>query len=315
MNNIIKVCFIGVGSIATRHIKNLLKIYKKSPYEIQIDVCRSGKNKSLSNELMGVINNEFYSLEELDFDYTAIFITNPTILHYQTLIKLQRHSSNFFIEKPVFHTWEVSLEQIEFGENHVYYVACPLRYMKVIQFLKRNINFSSVYSVRAISSSYLPEWRAGTDYREAYSAHSDLGGGVSNDLIHEWDYLIYLLGIPLNVKCLKKKISHLEIDSQDIAVYIAEYPDKIVELHLDYFGRKAIRELQLMMKDDTVVCDLIEGKVKYLKSGMIVDLKEDRNDYQIRELRNFLNIINHKGINTNDIKMACQTLRVMDGLC
>ena len=62
------------------------------------------------------------------------------------------------------------------------------------QYVKNNVDLSKVYSARAISSSYLPDWRPGQDYRTTYSAHKDMGGGVSIDLIHEWDYLSWLFG-------------------------------------------------------------------------------------------------------------------------
>ena len=47
---------------------------------------------------------------------------------------------------------------------------------------------------------------------------------------------------------LTGKISDLEIDSEDYAIYIAKYKDKIAELHLDYFGRKNIREIQIFLR-------------------------------------------------------------------
>ena len=34
------------------------------------------------------------------------------------------------------------------------------------------------------------------DHRTVYSARKALGGGVTIDLIHEWDYLVELFGVP-----------------------------------------------------------------------------------------------------------------------
>ena len=44
---------------------------------------------------------------------------------------------------------------------------------------------------------------------------SKMGGGVHLDLIHEIDYLIYLFGIPKEIKKQYRKVSKLNIDSND----------------------------------------------------------------------------------------------------
>ena len=93
------------------------------------------------------------------------------------------------------------------------------------------------YCARVICSSYLPDWRPGVDYRTVYSAHKALGGGVTIDLIHEWDYLVDLFGVPQQLYNFKGTYSDLEIDSDDLSVYIAKYPTLLAEVHLDYFGR------------------------------------------------------------------------------
>jgi predicted dehydrogenase len=170
-----------------------------------------------------------------------------------------------------------------------------------------------VLSVRSISSSYLPEWRPGTDYRNTYSAHKELGGGVSIDLIHEWDYLAYLFGFPQAVSCTIGKKSDLEIDTDDFAIYIAEYKDKIAEVHLDYFGRAAIRTIELITKEDTIIGDLIGQTVTYLKSGKRIQFNEERDDYQKRELRYFLQTMEERKAGNNEISHAIRVLKLTQG--
>ncbi|MFQ9650164.1 MAG: Gfo/Idh/MocA family oxidoreductase [Enterocloster sp.] len=192
-----KVCFVGLGSIASRHIKNLHSLYGNS---VIIDVVRSGLGNEISEDNMQYINQVFYGYSNVQTHYDAIFITNPTQMHYETLRDTHNLAKNFFIEKPVFLTGDEDLDKLRLKKDGIYYVACPLRYTNVINYLKKNIDFSSIFSIRCISSSYLPEWRAGTDYRQTYSAKKGLGGGVSIDLIHEWDYINYLIGFPKYVK-------------------------------------------------------------------------------------------------------------------
>ena len=162
-----KVCFIGLGSIATRHIKNLKVIFGD---KVEIDALRSGNGRPLDEPLQSMIGQVYYDYGSLPKDYDVMFITNPTRLHYETLQKIQDNAKHFFIEKPVFETGNEDVRNLQLKKGSVYYVACPLRYTNVIQYLKENIDFSNVYSVRCISSSYLPEWRPGTDYRNTYSA-------------------------------------------------------------------------------------------------------------------------------------------------
>lgn len=304
------VLFIGIGSIAKRHINNLCSIMGD---RVSITVLRSGIGKPISDDIKDMINRVCTSDNELDAQYDAVFITNPTSLHYDTLEKYGSLSDAFFIEKPVFVTGEEDITEWMNADKKCY-VACPLRYSNVIQWLKENHDFTKTHSMRVISSSYLPDWRPGTDYRETYSAHKDMGGGVSIDLIHEWDYISYLIGFPQKVQSIIEKKSNLEIDSDDIAVYLAEYPQMMVEVHLDYFGRVPIRRLELFTDDDTIVADLLEQRVTWLSSGRVLDLSEDRDSYQKKELQHFLDIVNGQVECDNGIEEACRVLRIARGV-
>lgn len=300
-----EVLFIGLGSIARRHITNILQICPNASITVLRRTSIEDKDEQLA---IKVITNI-----EADERYDAVFITNPTYLHYQSVIEYQEFSNTFFIEKPVFTTGEEDISLFS-DTSKKYYVAAPLRYSNVIQWLKTNIDFSKVFSMRVISSSYLPDWRPGIDYRNVYSAHKDMGGGVSIDLIHEWDYISYLIGFPQSVKNVISRKSNLEIDSDDIAVYIAEYPDKMVEVHLDYFGRKVQRKIELYTDDDTIVADLLDQKISWLCTGNEINLSEDRNSYQQKELRHFFDIVSGKIESDNTIEEACRVLRIARGV-
>jgi predicted dehydrogenase len=147
----------------------------------------------------------------------------------------------------------------------------------------------------------LPDWRPGVDYRQSYSAKADAGGGVRIDLIHEWDYLQYLFGKPLNITEYHGIYSHLEITSDDTAVYIARYTDKLVSLHLDYYGRVNRREIELYLEDDVVLGDLINKNIRFLNWGEVINLPQDRDDMQKSEIEHFLNIVGGQSKNNNDM--------------
>ena len=98
----LKVCFVGIGSIAKRHIRNLHSICEERGIDLTIDVFRR------SSETIDGIDKVYCDENSVPSDYDAIFITNPTDKHLETLIQFHDKGKHFFIEKPV-----VSLPQIE----------------------------------------------------------------------------------------------------------------------------------------------------------------------------------------------------------
>ncbi len=310
---VMKIAFIGLGSIAKRHIRNLSEVLSERSVDYSIDVYRHGDRAIKDPEMRKLISNVFNEAELEQHSYDVIFITNPTALHYETVKRCVNQAKHLFIEKPAFDRTNVDISALKLKKDSVYYVACPLRYTAVLQYIKENVDLSSVYSVRAISSSYLPDWRPGTDYRLTYSAKKELGGGVAIDLIHEWDYLTSFFGLPQKVYSFESKISALEITSNDIAVYMGIYADKVIELHLDYFGRKTIRELQLFTKEETITADLVHHTVTCGKDGKVISLGDERNAYQKRELCHFLDIIDGFAENDSDIYNALQVLKIAGG--
>lgn len=310
----LNVCFIGIGSIAKRHIWNLNEICKENHIDLTIDAVRNSVG-TLPDKISGLVHQIYLSFDEMQDNYDAVFITNPTELHMDTLKKVHNKSKHFFIEKPLTSYKKMNeVNKLTYRKDSIYYIACPLRYTNVIQYLKRNINTADVISVRCISSSYLPDWRPDTDYRNTYSAHKDLGGGVSIDLIHEWDYIQYLFGKPEHIYYTHGKKSRLEIDCEDYAIYIADYKDKVVEIHLDYFGRKTLREIMIFTNEDTITGDLVNSRVIYHKTGKIINFSEQRNDFQRKELIYFIDLINGTKINENSIQEAYQTLNYTQGV-
>lgn len=303
-----KVCFAGSGSIGKRHIKNLSDIMERMGENLIIHLFRRQIGQ-LDDSIAGLIERQIDKMEELDEKYDAVFICNPTSLHYETLSQFLNRTDNFFIEKPVFDVMHIKADLSIFPLNKVYYTACPLRYTSVLLEAKKIVQKEQVISARAISSSYLPGWRPGVDYRNIYSAHKDQGGGVRIDLIHEWDYLVDLFGFPAEVFSLSGKKSDLQIDSEDIAVYIAQYPQMMLEIHLDYFGMVTRRALELRTNEHEYVFDLVR-KCVFCDDVLQKEYCDSPNDMYLREMENFMDIVMGRKKNGNDLQHAIQILEL-----
>ena len=310
-----RIAFVGLGSIATRHLKNVHAYLTLRGEGCTVDLYRSSLGRPLADDLLPLVNNTFFYADPLpaDLQYDAVFVTNPTSMHYATIEKFCKNTQSFFIEKPVFDSANVDETIFEKIKGIKSYVACPLRYNTVLQYVKEHVDLNDVICARAISSSYLPDWRPGQDYRKTYSAHKDMGGGVSIDLIHEWDYLTWLFGMPTQCQQIIGKVSGLDIDSDDLAIYIGKNDKTAFELHLDYFGRKKLRTLDLFTVDDTICCDLIAGTISCFKSGKDVCFENDRNAFHLREIAHFFDIIDNRINNDSTPKHACQVLKIAKG--
>ena len=308
----IRICMIGLGSIGKRHIKNLAKVITSREKRYSIDALRSSR-KELPEDIRELISEEFYNYEELPSDYDIIFITNPTFRHYEAIAKTAQKANAFFVEKPLFEHNRYDWKGLPLRKESIYYVACPLRHKSILQYIKNKVcTEEKIYAARAISSSYLPAWRPGADYRQVYSARKELGGGVALDLIHEWDYLTYLFGIPEEVKCIQRHASNLEISCEDIACYIAGYSDKTIEIHLDYFGKKSTRKLELYCENHTVVVDLLKNTIYYEsdESTMEKIIEFSEEDIYINEMYYFYDVVIGRQENMNPIEHASEILKL-----
>lgn len=279
-----KVLFVGLGSIGTRHLKNLHAVAAEKGLPVEAWALRSS-DRQLPVETKALLAGEVCALQENDH-FDAAFVTNPTSLHYDTLCMLRGKADALFIEKPIFDETDRRLEQC-LAPGQKAYVAAPMRWCGVMLALKKHLPALHPYSARVICSSYLPDWRPGVDYRTVYSAHRDMGGGVTIDLIHEWDYLVELFGKPLEMYNFKGTYSDLEIDSDDLSVYIARYPSMLAEVHLDYFGRQYRRSIELFCKDGTVTADFGAGTLT-LADGTVEHWNEPVNQRYLREMEYFL---------------------------
>jgi len=293
-----KACFFGLGSIGQRHLKNLKTISKKFNLQVECHALRSS-DSPLPPDIESLISKTVYTEKELDKKYDIIFITNPTSLHYDTLKNNCHRAKAFFIEKPIFEKAR-TLDEKQFSEG-IFYVACPLRYTKVFKTLQQEVSKNMIFAGRAICSSYLPHWRKGTDYIQTYSARKELGGGVKMDLIHELDYITNLFGFPQSVILADGKFSDLKINSEDYAAYILKYNNKIITLHLDYFGMTSKREIELFTDSGTIIGD-------FINSG------EQPNDKYLAEMEYFLDCVIKKQKTWNELVHANRVLFLAEGV-
>ncbi|MFW9947293.1 MAG: Gfo/Idh/MocA family protein [Candidatus Odinarchaeota archaeon] len=277
MTNIRKILFFGLGSIGTRHLALLKKNYNYEIYAYRT-------NKDIPNK--NVIN--IYDLDDaLQSNPDIVFITNPTYLHIKTALScLKAGMKNFFIEKPLSH----SLEKLDIFEEEVkksgalVYVGYVMRHHPMIKYLKKLIEEKSeeIFYSQTKSSSFLPKWRPGVDYRKSYSSKREQGGGVILDLSHEFDYNQFLFGKIHSISGVYGKLSNLEIDSEDFCDVFLKFESNILAtIHLDYFSNIDKRLIRILTFKEEILADLIN---KEIIIGSSQGIKKKKFNFEINNI-------------------------------
>ena len=310
----ITALFVGLGSIGTRHLKNLTNLCADRGWTLQADALRSDLSRPLRDGVAALLHAQYTDLADAPAHYDMVFITNPTSLHADALTRVRGRGGALFIEKPIFSADQTGLDLADcLPAGQKAYVAAPMRWCGVMLALKDRLPGLHPYCARVICSSYLPDWRPGVDYRTVYSAHKAMGGGVTIDLIHEWDYLVELFGVPEQLYNFKGTYSDLEIDSDDLSVYIARYPTLLAEVHLDYFGRGYRRSIELFCHDGSYLADFGAGTLT-LPDGTVQHYEEDVNRRYEREMEYFVDYaLTGSGESCNPPALALNVLKLTLG--
>ena len=250
------ILFVGYGSIALKHRFFIEKKFNEAIFY----VLNHGESYNQINDII-LIDKEEIILKS----FKAIFITSPSAFHCDQIIELIKYKIPIFVEKPVCinkNQWK-QLNKLPQESGECVYVGCNLRFHSLTVFLKNYLteNKSKILEISAYAGSYLPDWRPKKDYEKLYSSRKNLGGGVDLDLIHEPDLLYYLFGEPEYSLIKKRKLSNLKVDSNDWAHIYLEYNDFSVSMMLNYFRKKAKREIEIVRETDILTINFIKGNI------------------------------------------------------
>lgn len=297
-----KVLIIGLGSIAKKHINALTKIDQN----LEVYALRSGTGSADVEKVTSI-----FRYEDIPDDIDFSIISNPTSRHAETIEALAHLGKPLFIEKPVLHQLEeVSrLSKLIEEKQILTYIGCNLRFHPIIKRLKQEVQNRRPIELNAYCGSYLPLWRPASDYRKIYSAIKELGGGVHLDLIHELDYVIYLLGKPEGIQSYRSRKSGLEINSVDVSHYMLEYPDSSAFITTNYYRVQPKRTIECIWDDDVWTADLISGTLISGNSGEILsgnDILETYTD----QMKYFCECIQDQRKMMNDFSEAIEILKI-----
>jgi predicted dehydrogenase len=285
---------VGCGSIGKRHLRNLKTLadggsvfaYDSNPEALDAIVKETG--------VTPLSRLEDAAREKIEGSVVAL----PNHLHVPVARQLLEMGSSVFIEKPLSHTLEGVDELIALArrDKKVLLTGYNLRYHPNLLSAKKRIESGSIGRVLTGRFQFgynLALWRPQLDYRKNYGAIRAQGGGVILDVIHEIDYITWLLGDVQRVACLAGKKSDLEIDTEDTAVMIFELKSgALIQLHLDYVDLSYDRGFRIVGSQGTLAWDMPSMTLKAYDGATKAWTEEkatfDFNETYLGELREFI---------------------------
>lgn len=312
-----KILMIGLGSIGQRHLRNIRRILGE---EAEILAYRVRGLQRTFSDTMKIRDNvcleeEFHIRSYPDLDEALLqkpdiaFITNPTNVHIPCAIKCAKAGCHLFMEKPVSDdlTGIEELREAVKKSGVKVFVGYQNRFHPAVRAVKEVLKsgeLGRILSVHSVVGERLSTMHTYEDYKDTYMARKDMGGGVvTNQLVHEMDYLYYLFGKPLTVYAIGGTLGNLGIDVEDNcdALFLMEGKSGsrvCVNVHADFYQSPPSRFVKVVGEKGSVEADLINAMV----SKTVSDVTEKaafpefaRNDMFIEELKLFLDCIKENG--------------------
>ncbi len=331
-----KILFIGMGSIGQRHLQNIQSLYGK---DVECFAVRSiSHNNHIKDGVATPVKdlNEYYQIgvfKTLDaalngHAYDAVFITNPSSMHSETILKCLDFKINIFVEKPLCVSFKEA-ERIKnklTNTNSILYVGYQTHFDPVFQKAKDLIagnELGDVVSARFEWCTFLPDHHKYEDYREGYAARSDLGGGVLLGLSHEIDVVLSLFGMPNTIKAIESKNKKLDIGADDTIMALCGYSKDghnfPLSLVLSYSQVFETRNFRIQCEDGFIDCDWNNRKISVVERNKsevpeIFESNMSRNEIFIAQTKGFIGAIRCKDISIINIDNSINILKFIENV-
>jgi predicted dehydrogenase len=309
------VLVVGAGSIGRRHLANLRELGITKLAAADNDATRLQKVK---NELAV---RGFADLAEAlrAFQPNIVFICTPPALHIEQALCALRSGADIFIEKPLSHRLdgvaELKSEAQKLGR--IVQVGYNLRFNPGIQTLKRLVEegvAGRILWARAEVAQYLPDWRPWQDYRQSYTARHELGGGIILDASHEIDYMLWLLGPPLELTCMAGRVSGLDVNVEDCAtILIRLCSGAQADIHMDFVQPTASRSCVVAGEQARLEWEHSRNQVRILRPQVepeVIDYECESNQMYVAEVKDFFSRVQARASTNQSLTEAELTLQV-----
>ncbi|MCV0393565.1 MAG: Gfo/Idh/MocA family oxidoreductase [Nitrosopumilus sp.] len=316
-----KILIVGLGSMGKRRIRNMQYLRQEEiiGFDPREDRCKEVLEK------YGV--RSFQDINQaLKEKPNAMIISTPPDLHMAYAKIAIKNNIHFFTEASV--VQDDMLEVIKMLEKNdiVGLPSCTMRYHPIVKMIKTILEKNIIgkpLSFLYHSGQYLPDWHPWEDYRKFYVAKKETG--ACREIVpFELIWLTDLFGKIKTVSGHKSKVSHLEVDIDDIYNILLEFENGMEStLTVDVIARFPFRQLKILGEKGVILADWSEKNVKYytnengwtenkVDDGIVEENYIHGEGPYIEEMSSFLDSIQKKIEQPYTFKEDLQILKILE---
>jgi predicted dehydrogenase len=324
-----KFLVVGLGSMGKRRVRNLLALDEK-------EVAGFDPSESRANEA-----NEKYSIttftdfkEAIDkFSPDVFVISTPPNLHMEYAYFAYENNIHCFIEASVVDSKKIlELSKKIEDKDLVIVPSTTMSYFpapkKIKELVSKNI-IGKPLNFNYQSGQYLPDWHPWEKIEDFYVSNRDTGG-CREIVPFELTWINAIFGDAKPLACVKKKLTDMNANIDDIYHCILEYKDGLIgNITVEVVSRpKAVRDFRLIGTEGEIVYSADTNSLKYIndkmedwevisfESGTIENQYINPEEPYINEVKDFVNAVKQKNrkLFPNTLEEDYKVLNTLYGL-
>ena len=237
----LRIGVIGAGKWGSNHIRVLQELQSEGMCEL-VGYSDRDKKKAFGCQY-------YESYKELLRFVDAVSIAVPTDMHYEVAKDCLLAGKHVLVEKPITLNSEEAKELIKISERENLILASGYIYRfnpAVLKLKERMREFGIIHNItmRYIHSHKPPRRDSGV---------------IFNFASHLFDILLFLIGIPKKLVCMKT--NYISEEREDSAVILADYGDFYASLEVSWLHPLKRRDAWIIASERKVYVDFLEQKI------------------------------------------------------
>lgn len=264
----LKFLQVGLGSMGTRRIRNLLANGIQEGQIFGFDISDKKCLETSRKYRIRTKNNFYKAVKECNPD--VFIISTPPDKHDKYFLYAAKNKKHFFVEPSTTDKGYKKLLKL-LDNNFVAASSCTLRYIPAITKIRKLVQQKKIGKILAFqyhSGQYLPDWHSWEDFRDVYFSKKKTGA-CREMFPFELKWLNEIIGSEVRkITGFTSKVSDLKISADDIYLASIEYKNKVLgSIIIDLLSRDSKISLRLIGSKGIIDWDWKQGNIKLFNTG------------------------------------------------